>query len=105
MSSKTPRIPECRLQTSRGLAVFTINGKDIYLGEFDSPDSHWQYDRQIAEWLLHRDAPPANGQVLTVCELMAGYLKFAHGYYVKDGKVTSESGCIAAAMKPVAEAL
>lgn len=101
MAKASPRIPKYCHHKARNLARVTIEGRDIYLGEFDSPESHEKYDRLIAEWLLSRRVDPVEGRILTVCELMVRFLQFSHGYYVKDGKVTSEFGCITAAMKPV----
>jgi hypothetical protein len=33
-----------------GQALLTLNGKDFCLGVWQSPESHAQYDRLIAEW-------------------------------------------------------
>ena len=45
------RIPKYREQKSRGLAVVRIDGKDHYLGPYDSSESHEKYDSLIADWL------------------------------------------------------
>ena len=44
-----PRIPKYRHQKSRNLAVTRIYGKDIYLGKYNSPESHEKYQLAIAE--------------------------------------------------------
>jgi hypothetical protein len=36
--TRNSRIPSYRLHKPSGQAVVTINGKDIYLGRFNSPD-------------------------------------------------------------------
>ncbi len=59
MSSKRPRPPKYRHYKPKNLGVVRINGRDHYLGRYDSPES---YDRLVAEWLLTRQhgnaAPP-----------------------------------------------
>ena len=99
--ASTPRIPKYCHHKARNLARVTIDGRDIYLGSYDSPESHEKYDRLIAEWLLSRRVDPADGRPLTICELMVSYLQFALNYYIKDGERTSEFGCITVAMKPL----
>jgi integrase len=74
--------------------VVTIAGRDIYLGEYDSPESRAEYDRLIAEWLLNgrqsTHAPRDNPDDLTVAELCLRYLEWATEYYRKLGEPTSE---------------
>ena len=47
---KTHRPPAYRLHKARNSAVVTIDGKNHYLGRYDSPESHELYARLIAEW-------------------------------------------------------
>jgi hypothetical protein len=98
----TPRVPSYRRHKPTGQAVVTINGRDIYLGKWNSAASKDEYDRLIAEFL-------ANGRRLqsdadtTVVEVLNAYRKFAENYYRKDGRVTSEYGCILDNLKIVRE--
>ena len=98
----TPRVPSYRRHKPTGQAVVTINGRDIYLGKWNSAESKAEYDRLIAEFL-------ANGRRLqsdadaTVVEVLNAYRKFAENYYRKDGRVTSEYGCILESLKIVRE--
>jgi len=102
MPSSSLRIPKYRHHKARNLARVNINGKDIYLGEYDSPESHQKYDRLIAEWLLHQHVTPGDAtKTLSICELMVCYLQYAESYYVKNGEVTTEFGCIRAALRPL----
>ena len=48
---RNSRIPSYRLHKPSGQAVVTINGRNIYLGSFNSPDSQSRYKRVVAEWL------------------------------------------------------
>jgi hypothetical protein len=43
-----------------GQARVTIDGKDIYLGRYGTPESHDAYDRVIREWLEQGRQPVAN---------------------------------------------
>ncbi len=98
----TSRVPSYRRHKPTGQAVVTIAGRDVYLGKWNSAASRAEYDRLIAEFL-------ANGRRLqsdadtTVVEVLNAYRKFAENYYRKDGRVTSEYGCIKEALKIVRE--
>ena len=92
----------------KGLGVVRLNGKDIYLGKFGTPESHAEYRRVISEWLASHQltagtqaaAAPTRATV-TVNELAPAYLRFAKGYYVKNGKPTGEIHNIKDAIKPL----
>ncbi len=82
MSPLSLRVPQYRHQKSRDLAVVRINGKDFYLGKYNSPESHAQYKRLIGEWLARGQEPElAPEEPKSVAEIMVAYLKHAHGYY------------------------
>jgi integrase len=102
MSEHSPsRNPSYRLHKPSGQAVVTINGRDHYLGRFGSAESRQGYDRLIAEWLANNRQMDPERDGLTMAEVMAKYLAFAEGYYVKDGRPTSEQDGIAQALRPV----
>ena len=44
------RIPKYCKHKATGQAVVRLNGKDYYLGRFDTKESRSYYDRLIAEW-------------------------------------------------------
>jgi len=102
LKKSTPRVPSYRHHKPTGRAVVTINGRDIYLGKWNTTASRSEYDRIIAEFL-------ANGRELrteaetTVVEVINTYRKFAERYYRKNGKITREYGCIKEALKIVRE--
>lgn len=94
--------PKYRLHKARNCAVVTISGRDHYLGAYDSPESWEKFHRLVAEHLADRCEPPppvAADTPLTVTELIARYWRFAKGYYVKDGKPTSETHAIKLALR------
>ncbi|HOW72930.1 MAG TPA: hypothetical protein PKY77_20205 [Phycisphaerae bacterium] len=43
--------PSYRHHKPSDQAVVTIDGKDFYLGPYDTPESRSKYDRLIAMWL------------------------------------------------------
>lgn len=94
--------PKYRLHKARNCAVVTINGRDHYLGAYDSPESWEKFHRLVAEYLAERREPPppvAADTPLTVTELIARYWRFAKSYYVKDDKPTSEVHAIKLALR------
>ena len=85
-SSRPRRQPSYRLHKARGCAVVTINGKDHYLGKYDSPESHEEYARLIAQWQANGKVfstiadPESNGD-LSINALVLRFLDHASGYY------------------------
>jgi hypothetical protein len=88
-------------------AYVTLDGRPVYLGTYNSPESHAAYLRVIGEWLARgrTSAPaaattaedgddstprdPASG--LTVTMLLDAYWQHAERYYCRpDGNVSSE---------------
>ena len=94
---RKPRQPSYRLHKPSGQAVVTIDGKDHYLGRYDSPDSHREYIDQIAKWrarlgesadlIDHQSCPN-----LSVNELLERcWDEHFSSYYAEDGKPTTEA--------------
>jgi integrase len=83
----------------------TLDGRDIYLGRYGSPESRAEFDRILAEWLSNGRRLPApasaSGTDLSVNELAVTYLAFADGYYTKRGKPTSEPVSIRQTIRPL----
>jgi len=104
--SRVPRQPKYRLHKARKCAVVTLNGKNHYLGAYESPGSYEQYARLIAEWQRNHGSLPQASAIpglkarpMTVSELILAYFRYAEGYYVKHGQQTSEVGCIRQALR------
>jgi site-specific recombinase XerD len=85
--------------------VVTLNGRDHYLGKWNTAESRTEYDRLIAEWLTHGRQPPARGTPgdgLSVNELILDYCRFVEGYYRHpDGTPTSEVNNVKLALRPL----
>jgi integrase len=109
MPRKPGKVPSYCHHRASGRAVVRIDGKDLYLGAYGSPESHEEYERLIAEWRVRRaEAARAGGATaaavddrLTINALILAYLKFAKGYYFKDGKPTQELADMKYALRPL----
>lgn len=73
------KIPSYRLHKPTGAAVVTISGRDYRLGQYDSPSSHREYDRLVAEWIATRRT--SRSPAVHVIELVAMYFKHCEEYY------------------------
>ena len=104
----SPRIPSYRHYKPKDLAVVRLAGRDHYLGKFNSPESWRRYHELIAAFLARgetaaaADPPPsAAPSRLPLKKLCLDYYEFTRGYYVRDGKPTSEVDCIRYALRRV----
>jgi len=94
------RMPKYSKHKASGQARVRIDGRTIYLGKYDSPDSHRKYDALIARWLSGEK--PASPDAMTVSRLCVRYIEeHARLYYRKNGRETSELSTIQAALKPL----
>jgi integrase len=88
------RIPKYRHYRPKDLALVVINGKQIYLGKYGSPESWDEYHRLVKEY----QTQPASSLVsdpaspgCTIDELIAAFWQqHVVSYYVKNGRPTSE---------------
>jgi integrase len=84
-----------------------INGRHVYLpGRFNSDESKAEYERLVRKLLSDRTAAELKERVqvstdLRMVELVRDYLKFARGYYLKNGVPTPEYAHICSALNPV----
>jgi hypothetical protein len=95
--------PSYRLHKPSGQAIVTLNGRDFYLGQWNSAESRTEFERLLAEWLSNSHQLPtaSRGGSLTIAELLAAYLRFAKGYYSENGEPTSEYTCMKDAIRPL----
>lgn len=93
------KLPKYALHKPSGQARVWIKGKDIYLGLYDSAESHAEYDRLLAKYFLGK--LDVERDSLSISRLAIMYVEFAKGYYRKDGVETSEIHAIQMALKPL----
>ncbi len=95
------RVPKYRLHKTSGRAVVTIDGKDIYLGPYNSPESRAKYDEIIGAWIRdgRRLLKPAGEKGMLLGDLAIAYLAHAKTYYRKEGRPTGEQGAVKAALR------
>jgi integrase len=88
-------------------AVVRIDGKDHYLGKWNSPESKAEYNRLIGEWFANGQCLPGKSAPcsdLSVNELATAYWRHAEAHYRHgDGTPTDELHCIRAALRPLKE--
>lgn len=60
-------IPSYRFHKARNCAVVTLDGKNFYLGRFDSPESYETYARLIAEWKCRQTLPASSAPRQPAC--------------------------------------
>ena len=95
MSGRRKAIPSYCLHRSSGKAVVRIDGRDHYLGPYDSPESRSEYDRVIAEWLARGrqpEFPEAESRVnsLSINEVLLKFIDYAERYYRDGDQVSKE---------------
>ncbi|MHB1036910.1 MAG: tyrosine-type recombinase/integrase, partial [Pirellulales bacterium] len=98
-------VPSYRFHKARNCAVVTIDGRNRYLGPYDSPESYEKYARLLAEWKTRQIAsigPPTESPAcVSVNDLILAFWKYAEKRYVKNGKPTSEKNSFRTALRPV----
>jgi integrase len=108
MPAKTPHIPKYRHYKPKDLAVVRIDGRDHYLGKYDSPESHERYRRLIAEWLAS-GTPARTDEVSgrttsnpSINEVILAFWLYAEKHYRRaDGKPTQELENVRDALHPL----
>lgn len=90
--------PAYLLHKPTGQARVRIDGKDHYLGAYDSPQSYSRYDALVTAWLRKQELLSVT---LTVDALVLLYLDYANSFYVKDGKPTSEIDRLRSVVRPL----
>jgi integrase len=98
-------VPAYRRHKARGLAKVRIDGKDIYLGQYGTPESRAKYERIVVELLAARSTSTptrASGRPVSVNDVIAAFAAHAHAYYkAKDGTATDEVKNLRDALRPV----
>jgi len=75
------RLPMYRHHKARNLAKVCIDGREFYLGEYNSPESLRKYDRLVGDYLAGREISADHGGEMTVEQLAVRYLSWTEGRY------------------------
>jgi integrase len=92
----------------KGYGFVTLDGKNIYFGKYEDPQSKIDYDRTIQEWLSNGRSlvKPESGESsdITVARLLELFWIHAQKTYTKNGKPTSQLTNIRLAIRVAREA-
>ena len=102
-AATTPAYYRQKRKIGSDVAYVEIDHQRFYLGPYDTAESRERYHKLIAEWEASGRFIAAEPDEITVMEIANQYLKYAKGYYVKNGHVTSEPENIRLALRPVLE--
>lgn len=94
-----PRVrqrPTYCLHKPSGRAYTRVDGRMVYLGDWDSEDSRDRFRVEVENWSLRQNPV---GATLTVDDLALRYLKHCQTYYQKDGRDTGETSNVKAALR------
>ncbi|MCA9215227.1 MAG: site-specific integrase [Planctomycetales bacterium] len=100
-NSKPLRVPKYSHHKPSDRARVIIDGRHVWLGKYGSASSKKRYRELIAKWAAGTVEEPNAKEPITLAELMAQYLTWASGYYVKNGQHTREYGNTKDALKIV----
>jgi hypothetical protein len=107
MLAGTPRLPKYRHYKPKDLAVVRINGHDIYLGKYGSPESREKYRRIVAEWLTTNHPQteriqPTEAALSVNDVILAFWTRHAEKHYRHaDGTPTGELDNYRASLRPL----
>jgi integrase len=108
MSQRSPRLPKYRHYRPKNLGVVRIDGRDFYLGAFNSPESWEKYRRLVAEWLTAGRVDPPSGAAPaadagpSVGDVILAFWRHAERYYrTPDGQLSGELGNVRDALRPL----
>jgi len=72
--SRKRQLPGYLLHKASGQARVVINGKDIWLGKYGTPESHDRYDEEIAKVLEQTRLSETN---ISISEVLAAFWAYA----------------------------
>lgn len=101
--NKDPSYRKKVVPTTKGkiaYAVVWINGKDIYLGKWNSPESKREYDRVVGEWKAAGRISGKADEPISVTEICLDYtLEMKKRYLDPNGNPTEEFKTVQRIMK------
>ena len=103
-----PGIPGYRLHKPSGQARVIINGRHVYLGPYDSPESRKKYQEIVRKHLVERTNAEMERAVefatdVTISEIIVRYIPHVESYYRKHGKPTGQISIIRLSLRVLRE--
>jgi len=96
------KTPAYRRHKPSNQGFVELNGRRLYLGRYDFPETVERYHRTIAEWLANGCQVNVDPETITVVELIARYWDHCKTYYARsDGSESSTLHNIRNALAPV----
>ncbi len=97
-------IPAYSFHKPSGQARVRIDGRDHYLGSYDSPESKAEYERLVRRTMADRTRAVLERSVeratdITVSEIVVRYTAHVESYYVKNGRPTGQVTIIKLAIR------
>lgn len=87
------KAPTLRRHRRSGHGYARLDGRQVWFGPYDDPETHQRFARTLAEWIANgRRLPSEQGrEEMRVADIVAAYLEFAASFYCKpDGTPTRE---------------
>lgn len=99
-----PKAPRLYYHKASGQGYVILNGRTVYLGKFDLPETQQKYHQLMAEWMAHGQQLPVAAEIMTVSEIIARFITHAENYYRRpDGQMSSEVASFRLALRPLRE--
>ena len=82
-------VPPFRCHKGTGQGYVLLDGRRMYLGKYDLPETRRKYDQTISEWLTNGRHIPVQNSNQTVADLCDAYSTWARRHYRRpDGSST-----------------
>ena len=101
MHSKTPTL---RRHRRSGHGYARLDGRQVWFGPYEDPETHRRFARTLAEWVANGRRLPTKpqGHLHQVADIVGGYLEYAERYYSgPDGRPTREVENLRDAVRPL----
>ena len=101
-------IPGYRLHKPSGQARVIIDGRHVYLGPYDSPESRTKYQEIVRKHVADRTKVEMERKIafatdVTVSEILVRYIPYVESYYRKHGEQTGQVSIIRLSLRVLRE--